>query len=323
MMHKWLNEQQRSLSSLLKQNRVPHAFIISGADGTGKLLLAQWLIGILACEKNGFQEDNVYPNEILQQCGECKSCQLLKGHGHPDHLVVDTSGNSIGVDQIRQVTTFFEKTALLGRNQSAIIEAADTMTESAANALLKTLEEPTANSHIILLTTEISRLLPTIISRCRQISIRATDQELNNNIAINYVTTFASLKTENVNGDTALLNEFMLLFYQFLANPEERSRLLLFMQTHTQSLNWCEGLIADLMRYNQGWLNNNENTAIDQQILARLQHLTHDDIWQVQLLISACKKQILLLTQANRNFQIEKLLAQMTFYLIQAYAVDR
>lgn len=321
-MQQWLVEHQRSLSSLLQQARMPHAFIISGAQGTGKLALTHWLIGVLACEQCITLQD-ANKQSILQACGQCKSCQLLKGQGHPDHLVVDASGNNIGVDQIRKVITFFEKTALLGKNQSAIIESAEKMTESAANALLKTLEEPTANSHIILLATEIERLLPTIISRCRHIALRVSEQELNNNINNNASTTFASLIPENSHTDAATFNEFIILFYQFLAAPEQRSQISSFMQAQTMSLNWCERLITDLMRFNQGWLKIDQTTAIDQRILARLEHLTHDDIWQVQLLISSCKKQILQLTQANKNFQIEKLLAELTYYLTQAYAENR
>ena len=318
-MHQWLHEHQRTLSSLLQQERMPHAFIISGVKGTGKLTFVHWLRSVLACEQCVFQEDNGQLNGIIVPCGQCKSCLLLKGQGHPDHLVVDASGASIGVDQIRQVTTFFEKTALFGQSQSTIIESADTMTESAANALLKTLEEPTAHSYIFLLTIDISRLLPTIISRCRHIAIRATEQAMNKTKA----NAFGQLTPESDVCDTALANEFMLLFFQFLASPDERSRILTFMQTHPASLDWSEQFITDLMRFKQGWLTNNENTVIDSKILARLQHLTHDDIWQVQLLIRSCKKQILVLTQANKNFQIEKLLAEITLYLISTYAVDR
>lgn len=320
-MHQWLVEHQRSLSTLIKQARMPHAFIISGSQGTGKLALTHWLIGVLACEQFTISQDT-NKQSILYACGQCKSCQLLAGQGHPDHLVVDASGNNIGVDQIRKVITFFEKTALLGKRQSAIIESAEKMTESAANALLKTLEEPTANSHIILLTTEIERLLPTIISRCRHVAIRASEQALNN-ITAKDTETFAALLPEGTSTDATLFNEFSGLFYQFIAVPQQRSEILIFMQAQTMSLNWCEKLITDLMRFNQGWLKINHNTALEQQILARLQHLTHDDIWQVQSLISTCKKQILLLTQANKSFQIEKLLAEISYYLIQAYAVDR
>ncbi|XQW86648.1 DNA polymerase III subunit [Thalassotalea piscium] len=317
MMHPWLLEHQRSLSALLLQARMPHAFIISGHHGTGKLTLAHWLIGVLACEHCVSEQD------ILSPCGQCKSCLLLNGQGHPDHLVVDPSGNTIGVDQIRKVITFFEKTALLGQRQTAIIESADKMTESAANALLKTLEEPTADSHIILLTSDIDRLLPTIISRCRHLELRATGGNLAHSLTNNKTDTFATLLETNSDDDSALFNEFVILFYHFLAVPEERSKILTFMQEQAKSLDWCERLTADLMRFNYGWLKINQNTAIDQQILARLQHLSHDDIWQLQLLIGTCKKQTLTITQVNKNFQIEKLLAEITHHLIQAYAVDR
>ena len=110
---------------------------------------------------------------------------------------------------------------------------------------------------------------------------------------------FASLTAESELPDSALFNEFTLLFYQFLAQPAQRSQVLAFMQEHIQSLNWCESLIVNIMRMNQRWLKISENTVLDQQVLARLQQLTHDDIWQLQLLNNACKKQIMTLTQAS------------------------
>lgn len=307
-----LAAQQRSLSSLIEQQRMPHAFVITEAADIHNRQLAHWLISVLACV-HPFNEQGV-----LFACGQCKSCQLLNSQGHPDHLNILLSGNAIGVDQIRKVITFFEKTALLGKNQSVVVEAAEKMTESAANALLKTLEEPTANSHIILLATEIERLLPTIISRCRHIALRGNSNSPQIVINKNSDDVFASLTAESELPDSALFNEFTLLFYQFLAQPAQRSQVLAFMQEHIQSLNWCESLIVNIMRMNQRWLKISENTVLDQQVLARLQQLTHDDIWQLQLLNNACKKQIMTLTQANRAFQLEKLLAEMSHYLTQA-----
>lgn len=163
------------------------------------------------------------------------------------------------------------------------------MTESAANALLKTLEEPNAYSHIILLTTEIERLIPTIISRCRHIALRATKQTLKGNANGDTATTFAGFASEENSVDAVQYNEFTTLFYQFIAEPSSRSKILTFMQAQPLSLSWCELAIVDLMRFNNNWLNVSPDTVIEEQALARLRQLTQDDIWQLHTLISACK----------------------------------
>ena len=165
-MHSWLEQQQLLLSKQISQIKLPHAILINGVDGAGKSELSQWLIKVLSCT----QPEKI--QNILTPCESCKSCLLQRSNTYPDHLLIESGGKSIGVDQVRQASRFFEKTAQIGHCKTSLITAAHNMTISAANALLKTLEEPNPDNYIVLLTSELETLLPTIISRCFIIDIR-------------------------------------------------------------------------------------------------------------------------------------------------------
>src|SRR5690606_26412999 len=87
-------------------------------------------------------------------CGQCKSCKLMQAESHPDFYLLQPNPElktpTIGVDAIRGLTNSLQETANQGHNKVAVIEQADRMTVAASNALLKTLEEPQANTYIIL-----------------------------------------------------------------------------------------------------------------------------------------------------------------------------
>ena len=168
---------QQLLTQQYLTNTLPHAILINGAIGSGKLNLAQWLVNVLLCQslqkKIGHQQstDTLLQGEV-NACGRCKTCLLANNRNYPDHLTLELTGASIGVDDVRRVNAFLEKTAHIGTFKSVLISDAQSMTLAAANALLKTLEEPSPNSIIILLSHEIELLLPTIISRCRLLTMK-------------------------------------------------------------------------------------------------------------------------------------------------------
>ncbi|WP_332017724.1 DNA polymerase III subunit delta' [Alteromonas sp. ASW11-130] len=143
--------------SRLRTNKLHHALLLTGAEGIGKLQLAQQLANVMLCKS----PDNMQP------CQVCQSCKLFAANTHPDfHLL--SSEKQIGVDSVREAINKLSRTSQLSGNKVLIIPAADTMTEAAANALLKTLEEPTANTYLVLVTHQLSRILPTILSRCEK-----------------------------------------------------------------------------------------------------------------------------------------------------------
>lgn len=144
--------------------RLPHALLLHGVPGLGKYRFAHWLAQALLCEAKGNQ---------LQGCGQCPSCKLHEAGSHPDLVLVspEEDKQQISVDQIRAANDRLTITSTRNGYRVAIIDPAHQMTMAAANSLLKTLEEPGNNTVIILVTAQVSLLLPTLRSRCQQLGV--------------------------------------------------------------------------------------------------------------------------------------------------------
>lgn len=157
-MYPWLIPDWHALSQTAQAGRLGHAWLLLGDPGLGKEQLAERLARLHLCQ----QPDRGEP------CGQCHSCQLFdKGH-HPDLGTVTVDSKTIGVEAIREICARLQNSAQLDRGKVVIIPDAERMTESAANALLKTLEEPAGDSLLLLIASQVSRLLPTILSRCHK-----------------------------------------------------------------------------------------------------------------------------------------------------------
>ncbi|MDM5131234.1 DNA polymerase III subunit delta' [Aeromonas piscicola] len=157
-MYPWLIPDWHTLSQTSQAGRLGHAWLLLGDPGLGKEQLAERLARLHLCQQ---------PNRG-EPCGQCHSCQLFdKGH-HPDLGTVTVDSKTIGVEAIREICARLQNSAQLGRGKVVIIPDAERMTESAANALLKTLEEPAGDSLLLLIASQVSRLLPTILSRCHK-----------------------------------------------------------------------------------------------------------------------------------------------------------
>lgn len=137
-----------------------HAYLLHGPQGIGKRALAERLMALLLCQSP----------QGLQACGRCKSCMLLAAGSHPDNYVLEPeeADKAIKVDQVRDLVGFVVQTAQLGGRKVVLVEPAESMNINAANALLKSLEEPSGNTVLLLVSHQPSRLLPTIKSRCVQ-----------------------------------------------------------------------------------------------------------------------------------------------------------
>ncbi|TWC13978.1 MULTISPECIES: DNA polymerase III subunit delta' [unclassified Pseudomonas] len=137
-----------------------HAYLLHGPVGIGKRALAERLMASLLCQRPG-------PSNA---CGECKSCLLLKAGSHPDNYVLEPeeADKAIKVDQVRDLVSFVVQTSQLGGRKVVLIEPVESMNINAANALLKSLEEPSGDTVLLLVSHQPSRLLPTIKSRCVQ-----------------------------------------------------------------------------------------------------------------------------------------------------------
>jgi len=137
-----------------------HAYLLHGPMGIGKRALAERLMARLLCQRP----------VGLDACGECKSCHLLNAGSHPDNYILEPeeADKAIKVDQVRELVSFVVQTAQLGGRKVVLIEPVESMNINAANALLKSLEEPSGDTVLLLVSHQTSRLLPTIKSRCVQ-----------------------------------------------------------------------------------------------------------------------------------------------------------
>ena len=146
--------QKEILHRALANGRVAHAYLFSGPDGIGKQLMALALARTIVClEQRG--------------CGQCLACRKIDHQNHPDLHILEPDGNSIKIEQIRSFQRELNFKPLEAPRKICIIEQADAMTVGAANALLKTLEEPRGDTLLILLSAQPNRLLETIRSRCQ------------------------------------------------------------------------------------------------------------------------------------------------------------
>jgi DNA polymerase-3 subunit delta' len=144
---------------------LPHAILLQGADGLGAEYFAAWLSAAVLCEKS--------VDGTLDVCGSCASCLLIKAGSHPDRywIAPEEDKTQLSVDQVRAACEKLSKTSFRQGYKVAIVEPAHQMTPQAANSVLKTLEEPTQGSLLILLTSKPSGLLPTVRSRCQKLTI--------------------------------------------------------------------------------------------------------------------------------------------------------
>lgn len=165
--------QQRPLDILqtaLDTGRVHHAYLFTGLQGVGKFLTAQTFAAVVNCEARP-------EGEFREACGQCSSCRKIAQKQHPDILFVEPERDRIKIAQIREVQQASSRAPYEARFRFVLIDEAHTMTDEAANALLKTLEEPSARMRLILVTDQPHGLLDTIISRCQVLRFGSLDQE--------------------------------------------------------------------------------------------------------------------------------------------------
>lgn len=146
-------------SAFTQQSKRAHAYLFYGEAGIGKRQFAEALRAWLLCQA---------PTD--KACGQCASCQLLAAGTHPDSFVLEPeeADKAIKIDQVRDLVDFVAQTPHLAGRKLVLIEPVEAMNVNAANALLKSLEEPSASTVLLLVSHQPSRLLPTIKSRCVQ-----------------------------------------------------------------------------------------------------------------------------------------------------------
>ena len=164
--------------SSIETDRVSHAYIIAGEEGSGRYTLAEAFAKALQCEEGG-----------SEACGHCKSCKQAESDNHPDIITVAHDKNTVlSVDCIRtEVVDSMGIKPYSSKYKIYIIRDGEMMTEEAENALLKTIEEPPEYGIIIIITKQLEKLLPTIQSRCVIINTKPVkEKDIHDYLVSNY-----------------------------------------------------------------------------------------------------------------------------------------
>jgi DNA polymerase-3 subunit delta' len=158
----WHQSQWQQFVLARKNDRIPHALLLAGPYGIGLNEFSEVMVAGLFCRT---------PLENFLPCGNCKSCELFKTRNHPDiyRIEPEEEGKQIKVEQIRELIEFINLKSQYEGYKVALIAPADNMNRSAANTLLKTLEEPPEFSLLLLLSHRPNLLPVTIRSRCQQL----------------------------------------------------------------------------------------------------------------------------------------------------------
>lgn len=151
------NKIKKILENIIKQNKITNAYMFIGQESIGKLLFAKEFAKMILC-LNG-----------TKPCNKCESCIKFKMFNNPDFAIINPDGNSIKIEQIRELREKVYEKPIISNRKVYIINNSNLMTKEAQNSLLKTLEEPPEYITMILVASNEDEFLPTIKSRCMRI----------------------------------------------------------------------------------------------------------------------------------------------------------
>ena len=160
-------DKMEQLMRSVQAGRIVHALLLTGPHGSGKRTVARLFAQAMRCESAG-----------ERPCGVCPACKRFLAGSHPDVYVLKPEKKTLGVGEIRDLIDYLALRPYEGGKHIALIEQADKMTPNAQNALLKTLENPPADTMFFLIADSVSGLLPTILSRCQTVRFSDLPVEL-------------------------------------------------------------------------------------------------------------------------------------------------
>ncbi|MGL4446281.1 MAG: DNA polymerase III subunit delta' [Shewanella sp.] len=164
----WLDAPRQAFLAQLQAGQLPHALLVGIDSAYGGQLLSEFMARSAMCQQP----------TLKGGCGKCKACLLFDAGNHPDCYQIHADGHQIKVDQIRELCTRLTATAQQSGQRVAIIYHSERLNTAAANALLKTLEEPGRDTLLILQSDTPARLMATITSRCQRLPFVAPPQRL-------------------------------------------------------------------------------------------------------------------------------------------------
>jgi DNA polymerase-3 subunit delta' len=160
----WLRQAQARVQQARANGRLPHSLLILSVPGLGAELLANWISAYILCA-----------SADSKPCGACGSCRLLAADSHPDHhrIGLEEGSQQIKVEQVRELMEPLTLKSYRGGYKIGVIEDAETLNTFGANAFLKTLEEPSADTVLMVIARPNHRLPVTLSSRCLRLVLRA------------------------------------------------------------------------------------------------------------------------------------------------------
>ena len=158
----WLSPLRERLAAQQDQGRLPHGLLLAGSPGAGQAELGAWLAARLLCRA-----------PAADACGRCADCLLFLAGNHPDlrWIGVMPDKKDISIDQMRQLSQVIAMRSYRGGAKVAVITPAEAMNAKSYNALLKTLEEPPADTYLVLAASRIDRMPKTVLSRCMRLRL--------------------------------------------------------------------------------------------------------------------------------------------------------
>ncbi|UZE93031.1 MAG: DNA polymerase III subunit gamma/tau [Candidatus Nealsonbacteria bacterium] len=153
----------KTLTNAISKGMISHAYLFSGPKGTGKTTMARLIAKAVNCQNRKEGE--------FEPCDKCSSCVEIMGGRAIDLIEIDAASHR-GIDDIRELKNGIRFSPTKSKYKVFILDEAHQLSKDAANALLKTLEEPPAHAIFVLATTEIHKMIPTIISRCQRFDFR-------------------------------------------------------------------------------------------------------------------------------------------------------
>ncbi len=294
-MYSWLENPLQKYLQMRASNRLSHAILLCAPEGIGS--------GVLAME---FARRFLCLRDQGEECS-CHSCMMLKGAKHPDLTVIERTGQSIGVDALRKGINSLVSTPVNAHGKVLLIKQADFMTVQASNALLKTLEEPAPNILIILTTSNIMSILPTILSRTMRIQVNvpsvaelntflqretSSSRDFSMELAVSGMSPLKVLEWIENGSDTKLHKCLELFVNMMLGNGDIRKLAAdmeaLFKEDSILLHGFMYALIKDVMYYQNGVLPENLRILKNEQVLEHLAGIDPESLGQ------AAKKVVML-----------------------------